>query len=270
MTTISALHQDISPFLPFINRAREFHIYNGTGRRFLDMYLAGGTALFGHRPDGVGLKIRNAMSRGLWAGYPSPYGERLKKQLRIILPDFPEILIFGNTNEADCWLSAKYRGKAITDPAVDGVNAGSPSLWRPCCKDEYDLCPALIPVLPFPGSFLPVPVCFPPGSVSEKELERYSGGGISPMLTAGLVRAAALIPSLSEERDGKAEGFTLSGWERKGPYLCYKGAPGEYADLFDTALEKGVLLSPLSDIPSIIPTFYSKGEIQPLFSLFNR
>ena len=41
---------DLRKRVPIIRRAREYHLYSVTGKRYLDLWQNGGQALLGHRP----------------------------------------------------------------------------------------------------------------------------------------------------------------------------------------------------------------------------
>ena len=72
--------------LPRIRRARGYHLYSDAGRRLLDLYLDGGAALLGHRPDQLGRQLKGVLGRGLIAPLPSRYGAHLLRALRQALP----------------------------------------------------------------------------------------------------------------------------------------------------------------------------------------
>ena len=72
--------------LPRIRRARGYHLYTDAGRRLLDLYLDGGAALLGHRPDLLGRQLKGVLGRGLIAPLPSRYGAHLLRALRQALP----------------------------------------------------------------------------------------------------------------------------------------------------------------------------------------
>ena len=262
------------------------------GGRYLDMYLSGGTAVLGHRPGGVNLRLKNTMARGLWSGYPSPWPGRLKKELKRLLPEFPHILIFSGIFHAESWLAERFPEMEIRDPAVEGAAPGHHALWRPFCPEGYagtasgSGVDVLIPVLPFPASFLPGIVCCRRGVVSPEDLNRWSGSSVSPVLLSGLTRAAAMVRELLSEKtesskkvkfnNGKGGDIhplnrilKMPGWDRRGPYLKYTGPPEEYKENFKSVLNSRILLPPSPGIPAVVPGLYSRGEIAPLLKVFS-
>ncbi|MBI9101918.1 MAG: hypothetical protein JEY99_05845 [Spirochaetales bacterium] len=301
MTIFDRLFPDFTEILPEVNRCRDYHIYDGRGRRYLDMYLSGGTALLGHRPNGISLRVKNVMAKGLWANYPTAWPGRLKKELNSLLPAYPEVLLFSGLIEAERWLNDRFPGKEVLDPAVSDSDTDHPALWRPFCPSEYSNTKeggeglALVPILPFPGPFTPGMVCLPEGSIRPEEKKLYSGASIPPYILAGVVRAAALVRShyedLSSDRTGaKPDGhkpgstgkkgsagdkapcdrkLTLPQWEKRGPYLKYTGSTDAYRTCFKAALARQILLPPAPELPLVIPGLYSRGEIGPLIEIFS-
>ena len=63
----TAKQEQVLHELPPIRRARGYHLYDEAGKRYLDLSLAGGRALLGHRPERALLELKNLLSRGLAA-----------------------------------------------------------------------------------------------------------------------------------------------------------------------------------------------------------
>jgi glutamate-1-semialdehyde aminotransferase len=53
--------------IPPIRRARGFRLYDGAGRRYLDLWQADGNAILGHRGAGMVTAVKAALDRGLAA-----------------------------------------------------------------------------------------------------------------------------------------------------------------------------------------------------------
>jgi len=277
--------------LPEIRRCRDYRLYDGRGRRYLDMYQLGGRALGGHRPEGLSHSFKNHLSRGVWGELPNPYASRLKTLLAPFFPDHPNILLFPTTGEAERFLHQQYGGAGepsgapkggserqegggglVQDPALGSLAPGRPALWRPLCPAEYREVPALIPVLPFPGGFAPRVVCLGPGeALPPKETSLGWELECSSLMLAALVKAVTVLPKLTDNDNRKGwEEFDHFGeglWHRRGPYLAYRGDGERYPVLFRAALEAGVVLHPGSSGPSILPLDYTEGEMAPLLRL---
>jgi hypothetical protein len=274
--------------LPEIRRCRDYRLYDGKGRRYLDMYQLGGHALGGHRPEGLSHSFKNHLSRGIWGELPNPYARELRELLAPYFPDHPQILLFPSEGEAHRFLYRQYGGAGesagapetrpggleglMQDPALGSLAPGRPALWRPLCPAEYREVPALVPVLPFPGAFAPRVVCLAPGEVLPSAEEQLgSEMACSSLMLAALVKAVTVLPKLADNENRKGrEDFDRSGaglWYRRGPYLAYRGDRERYPELFRAALEGGILLHPGPGGPSILPLFYTQGEMAPLLRL---
>jgi hypothetical protein len=255
--------------LPQIRRARDFHLYDHRGRRYLDLYLQDGRALLGHRPERVLLHTKNMLSKGLSGDFPSVFERRLAKALAPLLPDHPVIRIYRNQDRLVRVLTEHLGTAAPVDPALEDP-AGKPvALWRPfldspACTSAAGRAaapPVLIPVIPFPGSFAPAVACFrepPGGSVPDSDL-------LSPALLAALCEAMYALGRFAAraERAYAEEHwrtFDAPLWERRGPYLRCLCNKGQYPAFFRRSLEKGILIAPDFPGPSIIPAEASAGE----------
>ncbi len=263
--------------VPEIRRCRDYRLYDGKGRRFLDMYQLEGRALGGHRPEGLSHGFKNHLSRGIWGEWPGPYARQLKALLHPLFPDHPDILLFPSAGEAERFLRSRYGGKGRTDrlvrdPALEDLEPGNPALWRPLCPGEYRNAPALMPVLPFPGGFAPRAVCLAPGEPLPAEEERLGWElGCSSLMLAALVKAVTVLPQIADNQNREGwEAFDRASpglWHRTGPYLAYRGDPQAFPAFFRAALEAGVVLHPGPEGPSILPPTYTEGEMAPLLRL---
>src|SRR6056297_3731235 len=74
--------------IPPVRRARGYYLYSYEGKRILDFYQNKGAAVLGHRPKNLSLHIKNLISKGLWADYPSVESARLLKKLHEVFPNF--------------------------------------------------------------------------------------------------------------------------------------------------------------------------------------
>jgi hypothetical protein len=255
--------------LPQIRRARDFHLYDFRGRRYLDLSLSAGRALMGHRPDHLLLATKNLFSKGLMGDFPSNQERRLHRALQMLLPDHTEIRLYANMERLAMALSPLSprlaAGGQPPDPAIEPVEGQRVALWRPFLPDdparEADV---LIPVLPYPASFAPAVACFRPG------LAEIAGSSdvVSPALLAGL-RASVFSLARFAERYDESVWRRLDSdlWERKGPYLRARCKKAEYPALFRRLMEGGVVICPDYPGPSIVPASFTEGEIKPIARL---
>lgn len=270
--------------LPPIRRARDYRLYGENGKRYLDLWQAGGRALLGHRSERVLTELKNHVSRGLLADLPSIHERRLVKALGLLMPGFSEFRIYRNAASLLDALSAfggsGFEAEGLPDPATAETDGLPLALWRPFLSEEVGALPGgdsppggaaategrggpavAVPVLPFPSSGAPAVAAFrdPPGERAR------SGEVVSPALLAALSKSIfQLIRFREEYTEHLWRSFDAPFWRRKGPYLVARGSREEYAALFGRLLEKGILISPRYPGPSIVPAIFTEGEIKPL------
>jgi hypothetical protein len=242
--------------LPPIRRARDYHLYAQNGKRYLDMYLAGGRALLGHKPPGLCKVLKNEMQKGLLAELPGRHEQRLEKALlRLAGKDF-RLRLYASFDRAlaaaACLPGRRLEEKDIAEPFFDPP-AESPVYLRPGAGADYSRYRLLFPLLPFPGNFAPQPLLFRPPPWPPE------GDEVSPILLAGLTHIIEL-QSRAESPDIWKE-WKLPGWRRFGCY-CFRenGAQKNYRALFDHFLAQGVLISPGPGRPTLLPRLFSRGE----------
>ncbi len=265
--------------IPPIKRARGNRLYDYRGNRYLDCYRDGGHSILGHRAGELNKVLKNMLSKGLVVELPSIYSERCKKALRKLFPGY-SFLLTRNFEAAMRALPNILSGKrrfVIFDPLTERVVAridgereeGETKLfiWRPFTdKVLYGKNDILLPILPFSLSNSPFVVCFPFEVDTSVTVE---DGVASPMLLAGFTRAIydlikAEYPNWIEEKFPGS--FPL--WKRHGPYMIYTGRREDYESLFKGFVERGIIVSPSVEEPSIIPFELSDGEYKKLLRAF--
>ncbi len=112
----------VRDLVPPMRRARGYRLYDGRGRRYLDLSLDGGIAVLGHRPHRLQQEVKAVISRTGFSPMPSPYPLRLARALGRAYPGFAGIRIAAGEAEAVA-LAARYLecGPAeieIRDPAL--------------------------------------------------------------------------------------------------------------------------------------------------------
>lgn len=290
--------------LPTIRRARGFHLYDEHGRRYLDLYQNGGRAILSHRPPGLGARVKGTMAQGLWGDYPSLWMRRLEAALRALFPSYPQVRVYATAQRA-----VEAAGDAVSDPALgEQVDAGGAAWWRPFLRDgsggagaadpgtaggapavDPGQPPAiLLPVLPFPASFAPQPVC------ARVEAALPDSDAVSPILLAGLCHAAGLVGAGLPEAAGCPGGAGIADrggprrrrragpprsdalvdpaelldgldqvlWRRRGRYLELRCEAEGFEDVVAAFLEAGVIINPRFPGPSILPPSCSRGEFE--------
>ncbi|MGM0432886.1 MAG: glutamate-1-semialdehyde aminotransferase [Spirochaetota bacterium] len=253
--------------MPIIVRARGYRLYDQKGRRYIDLYQNNGRAVLGHRPEGLNQVMKATASRGLFAEYPSVYDKRLEKILKLMFTDYSKFRLYANRERAmealSLALGKQVRGRNITDPAMTDQTSEKLMFWRPFIPEQQVKPDLLLPIFPFPGSFVPYVVCIRNVQLLKK---MPASDMISPFLLDGLIKSISLLIRTMHSPTGSGSEFQrlidVLEWDRRGPYINTRLESVAYAEVFKKALEQGVLLPPGENYPVIIPREFSEGEIQ--------
>jgi hypothetical protein len=261
--------RDLRGEVPRIRRARDFRLYDVAGRRFLDLWQAGGEAILGHRAARAGSALKAALDRGLAESLPTPWESRLVSALAARFPSYRTVRLF-TSRERALEAAARVLGTTVTaadlaDPGLGTRGTGQVGLWRPFLPEDPPWR-VLLPVLPFTLGGSPAAACFRDALPDD----------VGPSDTvSGIAAIAALrgLAGLGQVRSGEPFGPRdldgCPGWERRGPYLRPVFPAGAYSEAFRAFLGRGVLLSPFYPGPSILPGEASDGERRLLLSLFH-
>ena len=252
--------------LPNIRRAREYRLYGASGQRYIDFYQDGGHAILGHRPSRIILDMKNLLSRGQIAAYPSIYLKQAQKALRKLFPDAGDIRLyssFGRALSAVCAQAGEMvDAEAIEDPAHGGECNGICAFWRPFIDAARIKAPMLLPILPLPIPPAPAVVVF-----KERPSKTVQPSDIcSPMSLIAIKRGIFdLIRFMSEtDRHLWTEFDVFTIWNRYGPYLRLNIDRKDFSPLFHELLEDGIVISPFFTKPSIVPAIFTPGELKHL------
>ena len=239
--------------LPRIGRARGYRLYALDGTRWLDCWADGGRALMGHRPNGVSLRLKNEIDRGLYAPYPSRWEGRLEKSLMRLFPGYSAVRIYRNAEVA---LAALGLGEPPIDPLdlPPGDGRRVSVLWGRPLLPGHPEADFLFPVLPLPGLTEVQPV------LCRNAGESVLQDPVSPVILAALVRSCASIGDTSRDGNTPITGGNADIWERRGPYMLFRGNHGEYDDVFESLFSQRILVAPSPKRPSILPTDISTKE----------
>jgi hypothetical protein len=250
--------------VPVILRARGFRLYSN-GRRIVDLWQNGGSAVLGHTPPNVLREIKNTASRGLYAPMPHFLRGRYLKALSKLLPGY----------HFNLYMSAPAALEQL-------FNKGSAVLWRPYVnpKEPFALpdekkTSIIIPILPGVQSWrsdLPQGLCvaalqagalslLPEDDILPPVLLAAAARGIYDLLAAP-DRGTLRIPRINKALQN-------SPWRRKGIYLYLEKTPRleEWNAHFSRFLAGGFLIPPVPSQPLILPNILSDGEEAALAAL---
>jgi hypothetical protein len=164
-------------------------------------------------------------------------------------------------------------GRYPDDPAASefSLKRNRSVFWRPFLEIDYWKYDFIIPILPFPGSWLPQAVIFKDDALqnsAQKEIPGAAEKGytpVSPVLLCLLRHVLLQLKRVIDENrfsDDWWNRFEIFPWRRKGPYLFFEDDPVIYKKMFFDFLREGILINPDSRAASIIPGECSDGEFK--------
>jgi hypothetical protein len=262
---------DLKKRIPVVRRARGYHLYTVSGKRYLDLWQNGGLSLLGHRPGRLTTVLKDTISRGLIADLPSVFQGRLVGLLRKIFPEYADFRVAGSSAEAlrlaSLFLDRDVAAAEVVDPLIEAANAGDAavSLWRPLLPVSPS-ADVLLPVLPFAVAGAPAVVCFR----RSLPLDFPAQAPISGVLLAGLLRCLYDLRGFTRPRWIRADLLArCPGWRQEQIYLVPEFDPSHYEQVFEAFLDEQVLLSPEAPYVSILPGGeISQGELGKMIGLF--
>lgn len=236
------VYSKISPL-----RGRGYYLYCNNNRRFLDMYLEGGTYLSGRRSGKAQLVFKNSLEKGLTGGLQV---QHLEGRFSVSVKRF--------LNSSTGMDFGSWEVKALFPQEL---NSDLP-LFRPWLEyNTGDFSLGFVIPNPFPWAEAPMVAIFPQGYQTG-----FSGRKVSPPFLAASARAfddltaefKKIIPESFARFDKE---IPRKVFERKGPYLFYStDFTGNPSDLFLKALDFNLLLSPCNELPSFIPPEVTGSE----------
>ena len=243
--------------LPAVSRAREHRLYTLDGYRWTDCWADGGRLLEGHRPGGLGKRIKNEVDRGLYAAYPNRWEGRLEKVLMRAFPGYAGVRIYRSPEVAFAAVGPEVSWETVVDPLdlrPDTMQQVPHLMWGRFLLPDHPSADVLLPIMPLSGLGEVQPVLFRSGHVPAVPSHL-----LSPILLAALTRA--VLPLLLPE-SGKLPFIAESSdiWERRGPYMLYRGEFSDYGALFDTMFDNRILMAPSPHRPSLYPAHISDRE----------
>lgn len=249
-----------------IRRARDYYLYDQGGRRWLDLWLDDGRALYGHRPPGLARVLKSFIDRGLYAPCQNYEQPRLTKLLSQLVPGFSQVAL---------WPASPSL------PIAEPFAAAAPlTRWRPGWND-YQNSNLLAPLLPLPGFAAPLFLLARQQDDIAALRETFSDHlspswqqdhcgrqhTISPLLAAAFKKIISLLinqplPWSAELIDWFAR---LPWWQSYGPYLRYCGELCYYREISAVLAEQQILLPPAPTMLAIVPPVINSGDAKSLY-----
>jgi hypothetical protein len=284
---------ELLDLIPRIRRARDFRLYTGEGRRFVDLWQAGGRAILGHTPPGFFRELKNTAGRGLCAPLPGIYGARFLKALGRLFPDRDFRFYADEASLRRALAVAGHPGdRPFSDPALGPPAPENPlpsgaalpgdppvyglALWRPFLDGSpvSAVPPAasggLIPVLPMPLPGAPWVL-----AADRTRISRFPPSDLlSPVILAAAARSVYdlfALPARSLPPE-ILRALSCGRWFCRGIY-CSPAEPLPEplrTVLFRRFLARGFLLPPFPELPLILPPGLSPGEAANLAELLGQ
>jgi hypothetical protein len=286
-----------------VRRAYDYHLYTSKGVRLLDLCQEGGAAILGWRAGRAKLAFKNLLDRGITGNFPTDIEDELVRAVQEVLPQYG-IVRWYQTRERARLACASFLGlwsdlPLIESPllhpeaSVDIGPAGDSPLsaarqvygvpvWRPWLDEAYyamgdrldsaflrtatDTLHTMVLSSPLPFAGGATLAVFASGNPESPD--PLPSDPVSPALLGALARSFSdLSAALCERTDAdwaKFDRYIEPFWDRRGPYLVPKMRKSRYPDFFRSCLDKGFLVSPEYDTPSIVPYTADPGEFRRL------
>ncbi|APR64819.1 hypothetical protein baBA2_000327 [Borrelia anserina] len=241
-----------SPFscLPIIRRARFFYLYDINGNRYLDLYLNGGLNFLGHRVQGLNLIIKQTFSRGLTASYPSVFRKQFENIFFSFFKEAGSVYVFKFDRDARDFLLSLTGQSCFSNPWEEKQGVYE-------FKVGFDnfRYPMLINI--------PMPGCM---SISIAVVDNLSRKIEFRDLFDALTLAVArhmLTKILSYEKNLKInfDIFDTPIFRLIGRYMFPLYSSKYHDEVFNEYLKNGYLISPVFDVPSLVPLKFSRGDL---------
>lgn len=262
--------------VPAIRRARGWRLYTENGLRILDFYQDEGRGIMGWKADGATRLAKALLDKGLTAPYPSMWQKRLEKAVLAWKQAYAAVMIFDTEPEAEQVLNQL---SCIVEQELNKATAFShlempfseylPAEQQGRTGNESEKMVALVR-LPLPRSIAPGIVLLAKQAV--QLLREYNQ--VQQHAPVAAFKLGAAVKSLqsferfqayyNEKLWEKVDPYIEKLFSRTGPWLFPEYSTSEHERVFLDCLEKGILISPNHDIPSLIPGEFDLGEIKVL------
>jgi hypothetical protein len=275
MTELTLLASEITLRYGTIKRARGCFLYTAKGVRLTDLFQEGGRAILGWGGGSAFSMFKNVLSRGITGSFDT---------------DFTPFADYSKKSQLDRAVSELLAGertvKVFTSKQAALQNAvsfagESTSFWRPWNPESVDWrsVKAVIiePPLPWTESvwLLALSVSAQATIAGESQAAFDSAAAaaipcarIPAPLAAAVTRSVYdMIAALQvrEEKDWFIYDTVITKyWTRKGPYLYPKVKREQYGDFLLYCLDRGIVVSPVYEQPSIVPFGADKGVFRAL------
>ena len=252
MNEADFLYEEIYRRYGNIKRARGPFLYTAKGIRLTDLYQEGGKAILGWGSSDAFTQFKNVMNRGLTGSFNTDYTYRIGRAMDALLNSKRKTFILGSREE--CKNASSSLGLECTEY--------KPWLEEGIKWQEKD-CISFVPPLPWAED-----ICL----LSIKDGIELKSSINTVRISGALAEAVSrniydLIQALQEREEKEwfiYDTVVTKYWTRKGPYLYPKVNKESYKDFMLYCLDKGLVISPDYDTPSLVPYSADKGVFKAL------
>lgn len=274
----------------FVRRARGCYLYTEKGVRLTDCFLDGGRALLGWDGGKARTAFKDTLERGATGSYDSGMTSRAVTAVKKLLPAEYSIIRFYGRERArliDLKSAFSFAAKgapvqlskavtvlpflditATTEPKVTGYD--SVTVVHPETGAFASQPDVVRLVAPFPWAGAPDVYAFRVSLFKDAVLPESD---VMPSaLLAAFARAFAdLKLALGERTEADFASFTRQlapAFERKACYLYPKVTREAYPAFVLACLERGVVISPDYDQPSVVPYRANAGDLKKIAAAY--
>lgn len=275
MNEVDFLADEIALRYGNVTRARNCFLYTAKGVRLTDLYLEAGRAILGWGGGSAFTMLKNTLARGVTGSYKTGYTERITKAVSELLYSDRIVFIFSDKQKA---LMTALR-----------LSPESTSFWKPWSENiDWRMITSVIvePPLPWTAGMYILAVLDTPemetvlsamtsastailvNGADSKELPSIDSIKLAAPIASAVTRSlydmiAAL--QIRKETDWFIYDKVLTRyWTRKGPYLYPKVNRESYGKFMLHCLDNGIVVSPVYEIPSIVPFGADRGVFSQL------
>ena len=257
MNEILSLSNDIFERYGAIKRARGCFLYTEKSIRLTDMYREGGRAILGWGGSSAFTMLKNALNRGSTGSFCTREVYQLDKAASALI---------------DNRLSGKPSRKVfVCHCASDVPFAKGAKTYTPFSPERIDYSTEDVVIIEPPlalSAFSSVTLIAVKAEKSDCIGEDFASVFLSAPMAAGVARS--LFDLIKEEREWQEKDFFIYDsvltkyWTRKGCYLFPKVKREDYREFVRHCLDCEIVISPLYDVPSIVPFGADKGVFSKL------
>lgn len=256
MNNTEKLYSEISSRYGAIQRARGCFLYTRKGIRLTDLYQEGGRAILGWGGGSAFSMFKNTMNRGLTGSFDTDYSYRTEKAVSELLNSKRKIFFYYSKDQA-------LKNALLISPS--GTSFYKPwnlqnNLWQ-----NVDV---VVLEAPLPWAEPIFVVAAKVDLIRDVELILSKSERIPAALHSGITRSIYDLISAIKERQEKDwflyDKIINKYFDRKGPYLYPKVPEEKYFDFVSHCLDCQLIISPLYNVPSIVPFGADIGNFSKL------